>query len=58
MVVLQASYQDIITNLIAYYNGPMTTVFWSTSFYQDIQGALTVYTNNADTSQYLQAGSS
>ena len=56
--MLQASYQDIITNLIAYYNGPMTTVFWSTSFYQDIQGALTVYTNNADTSQYLQAGSS
>ena len=56
--MLQASYQAIVTNLIAYYNGPMTTVFWSTSFYQDIQAALQYYTNNADTSQVLQAGSS
>ena len=56
--MLQASYQDIINNLIAYYNGPMTTVFWSTCFYQDIQGALQSFTDNADTSHALQAGNS
>ena len=34
-------FEDILNGLIGYYNGPLTTDFWSGSFYQEIQNQFT-----------------
>ena len=35
--MLQALFEDILTGLTGYYDGPLTTGFWNGSFYQEIQ---------------------